>query len=537
MIGKVINNRYRLDEKIGEGGMGVVYKAWDTVLERTVAVKMLHPLHSGDKIFLSRFRVEARAAAQLMHPNIVHVIDFLETELGICIVMEYVTGVTLAEKILQAGPLRDEQILPILRQILAAISHAHERGVIHRDMKPSNVMLTPQGGVKVMDFGLAKTQQGVSLTGSGETAGTLAYMPPEQVHGLAKADKLSDIYSIGMTCYEMLAGRLPFDKNENFVVVGRKIDEGKFLPPDRYNLAAPKDLSKIVMKATAKNPAQRFQSADEMLEAITQLEVGRVPTLVLPQSRPHGVKKTRAAAITLACALVLLVLVLLLSPALRQSRPDLVATPGATASSESTASDSPAIFPKADTIKPVERNVSEDSIKKAETQKVQQPVNNEEDFVSGTTEGQVEPSSLFGKLQILAKPYGSISIDDTLRIKDTDIEYTAALAIGIHRLEVTHPKFGKWRKSVEVKAGAPSQVHIDFTKQVAVTVASVPVWAEIYIDGQPIGQQTTSRLALRVGLHTIEVRREGYILEGGAREINLEDHLEEPLVFTLRKTP
>jgi len=162
MIGKVIN-KYRLDAKLGEGGMGVVYKAWDTVLERPVALKMLHPLLAQDEKFLKRFRSEGRALAKLVHPNIVTVFDLEEAEENLIIIMEYVEGVTLAEELKQSRPLPFDAALPIIKQVLSALGHAHNVGVIHRDIKPGNVMLTLQKHVKITDFGLAKVYTEQSL--------------------------------------------------------------------------------------------------------------------------------------------------------------------------------------------------------------------------------------------------------------------------------------------------------------------------------------------------------------------------------------
>ncbi len=290
MIGEVLN-KYRLDAKLGEGGMGVVYKAWDTILERPVAVKMLHPMLAQDEKFLKRFRSEGRALAKLVHPNIVTVFDLEEAEKNLIIIMEYVEGVTLAEELKQSRPLPLDAALPIIKQVLIALGHAHEVGVIHRDIKPGNVMLTRQKHVKITDFGLAKVYSDQSLAQSTSTGGTLYYMPPEQLQSLARVDRRSDIYSIGMTFYEMLAGRLPFERGENIYTLPKIIVEGRFALPDRYNPAAPRELSKIAMKAIAKNPAKRYQSAEEMLAAITEFETERASTRTLALTGPPQPQK------------------------------------------------------------------------------------------------------------------------------------------------------------------------------------------------------------------------------------------------------
>jgi serine/threonine protein kinase len=308
MAGKAIT-KYNIEQKLGEGGMGVVYKAWDTALERWVALKMLHPTLVHDEKFLQRFRSEARALAKLENPNIVTVFDLQETDSGLLIVMQYVEGVTLADKLQEIGPIPFETALPLIKQLLTALGHAHQVGVIHRDLKPGNVMLTPQGLVKITDFGMAKIQFKVGLTQSTATGGTLYYMPPEQVQSLANVDQRSDVYSLGMTFYEMLAGRLPFEKHENVYTLLKIIIKGKFPPPEHYNPAVPKELSAIVMKAIAKSPAKRHQSAEEMLAAIARLEAKQKPAQLPSSTKARPQRRTLVASIV---ALVLIVSAILL---------------------------------------------------------------------------------------------------------------------------------------------------------------------------------------------------------------------------------
>jgi serine/threonine protein kinase len=337
MIGKIIN-KYRIDAKLGEGGMGIIYKAWDTILERPVALKMLLPALAQDEKFLQRFRTEAKALAQLENPHIVTVFELLEVEGDWFIAMQFIEGMTLADKIKQTGPIPCTQALPIFTQLLDAMGHAHQVGIIHRDLKPGNAMITPAGVVKVMDFGLAKVQHGSILTLSTITAGTLHYMPPEQIHNLANVDQRSDIYSTGMTFYEMLAGRLPFEKHESIYTLPKIIVEGKFPPPDYYHSAVPKELAKIVMKAIAKNPAKRYQKAEEMLEALANFEAARAPAVSPPQPKPRSGTKLLYAIFSSAIVLALAVLFLLLFPDLPQRlsnfggrpMPDTVTTKSAT---------------------------------------------------------------------------------------------------------------------------------------------------------------------------------------------------------------
>jgi len=281
MIGRVIGS-YRIIEKLGGGGMGIVYKAQHIELERFVALKMMNPALAQDDRYLRRFKEEARALAQLNNPNIVIVHDLLDTESGLFIVMEFVEGITLADKLLQVGPILYEEAMPIFKQALTAMGYAHQAGVIHRDIKPNNIMVTEKGTIKVMDFGLAKIQQGIGLTKSGYTFGTPPYMSPEQVNGLINVDHRSDIYSLGMTFYELLAGRLPFEKTNSEVDLYKAILNEEFPPPNQYNSLVPPDLAGMVMKAIEKDPEQRFQTTNEMLQEIERFETAQAPDLRKP---------------------------------------------------------------------------------------------------------------------------------------------------------------------------------------------------------------------------------------------------------------
>ena len=272
LIGKVIDN-YRILELLGRGGMGVVYKAEDVNLEKIMALKMIDPMLSQDESFLKRFRTEAKALAKLENPNIVTVHAFRETEFGIFLVMEFVEGKTLSEWIEEHGPMPYQKAVDIFKQILRAIGHAHRVGVIHRDIKPANIILTPQGVVKITDFGLAKIQRGPESTMTRGVGGTLKYISPEQAQSLRDVDHRTDIYSLGMSFYEVLAGRTPFDDADSEYSILKTIVEKKFPSPRQYNPDMPEFLTEIIMQAIEKEPEKRFQSANEMLNAIKKFEI------------------------------------------------------------------------------------------------------------------------------------------------------------------------------------------------------------------------------------------------------------------------
>ncbi len=307
LIGKEVDG-YRIEGILGRGGMGIVYKAENQSLGRMVALKVITPDLAQDEEFLKRFRREARALAQLNHPHIVLIYALRQADLGLYIAMEYVEGQTLADHLETHSPIAWPQALPIIKQLLSALGYAHERGIIHRDLKPRNIMLTEQGEVKVMDFGLAK----MLGQGSGETTvtaargGTLCYMSPEQARGLKNVDRLSDLFSLGLTIYEVLAGRLPFKKDDSDFTILKAIVEEKFPGPHTFNRTLPRRLSKILMKALEKNPAKRYQSAGEMLAAIEAFEqqeratgeataVVSSPSSVIPKKRTGGLRLAVAA--------------------------------------------------------------------------------------------------------------------------------------------------------------------------------------------------------------------------------------------------
>lgn len=276
-VGREIDG-YQILEVVGRGGMGTVYKAEDTALSRLVALKCLNPGLADDESFLDRFRSEARAIARVNSPYIVQVYTLSETEIGLVIIMEYVEGGTLKQRI-DAGETDWKDSLPLIQQMLTALQHAHGAGVIHRDIKPQNILLSDivlahGTRVKMTDFGLAKTNTtgDPSRTVTQGVYGTLYYMSPEQAEGLGQVDHRSDIYSLGMTCYEMLAGRLPFEENSSEYTIMRTIVEGNLPELNSFAPNVPDELHDIVMTAVAKDPEERFQSAAEMQKSIGELE-------------------------------------------------------------------------------------------------------------------------------------------------------------------------------------------------------------------------------------------------------------------------
>jgi len=273
-IGEFLNDRYRIEKLLGEGGMGIVYLGRDLDLERFVAVKEIKAALPDYDKYIERIKKEAKILAKLNHPNIVILYDLIQYQDNWYLVMEYVEGVALDKKLEQAGALPYQEATPIFKQLLVALDHAHQAGVIHRDFKPGNAMIKADGQVKVMDFGLAKiqTNPGAARSSKSEqTGGTLYYLSPEQVEG-KPVDHRSDIYSLGMACYEVLAGYMPLKEKKTTVEILNAIRRDNFPSPTKFKAAVPKELSKIVGKAIALKPEKRFQNAGEMLAAIEEIE-------------------------------------------------------------------------------------------------------------------------------------------------------------------------------------------------------------------------------------------------------------------------
>lgn len=270
-IGRKLDGRYEITELIGVGGMADVYKAIDVMENRTVAVKILKDEFSNSEEFLRRFRNESKAIALLSHPNIVKIYDVGFTDEIQFIVMEYIDGITLKEFIDQQGVLRWKDALHFITQILRALQHAHDKGIVHRDIKPQNIMLFSDGTIKVMDFGIARFARIDGKTLSDKTIGSVHYISPEQARG-DMTDERSDIYSVGVMLYEMLTGKKPFD-GDNPVAIALKHMEEEAVSPCDIMPSIPEALEEIVIHAMEREPAKRYQSAAEMIKDIDRFKV------------------------------------------------------------------------------------------------------------------------------------------------------------------------------------------------------------------------------------------------------------------------
>ena len=267
LIGKMLNNRYEVLEKIGNGGMATVYKAKCHVLNRYVAIKILKDEFTTDSEFIKKFNTEAQSAASLAHPNIVQIYDVCNEDTLYYIVMELIQGKTLKEIITEDGILSWKWSVNIAIQIASALETAHKNNIIHRDIKPHNIIITEDGMAKVTDFGIAKAVSNSTITAFGTTIGSVHYFSPEHARG-GYTDAKSDLYSLGIVMYEMLTGRVPFDADTPVSVALKQVQEEP-VDPIKYNNSIPVSVNRIILKAMQKDPNLRYQNATEMLQDLS----------------------------------------------------------------------------------------------------------------------------------------------------------------------------------------------------------------------------------------------------------------------------
>jgi serine/threonine-protein kinase len=307
MIGKLLGGRYEIIEKIGGGGMALVYKARCRLLDRYVAIKVLREEFTSDEEFIRKFRRESQAAAKLSHPNIVSIYDVgVEGDIYY-IVMEYIKGKTLKEVIREKGKLSFEETVDYSIQIAEALAHAHANHIVHRDIKPHNIMITEDGRVKVTDFGIARAATSSTVTNTNNVLGSVHYFSPEQAKG-GYTDEKSDIYSLGIVMYEMITGRVPFE-GESPISVALKHVQEEIVPPSHIDPTINKNLEKIIMKCVRKEQMERYKSANELLVDLKRIKnnwdddmVGEddvsldSPTRIIPvvkEESPKNMKKKK----------------------------------------------------------------------------------------------------------------------------------------------------------------------------------------------------------------------------------------------------
>ncbi|NLO65771.1 MAG: serine/threonine protein kinase, partial [Firmicutes bacterium] len=267
MVGEVLVSRYEIREEVGSGGMARVYRAHDLLLNRMVAVKILREQFADDSQFVERFRREARSAASLSHPNIVNIYDVGETDGVHFIVMEYVQGKNLRQLIGERQEFSQEFIVNVGKQIAMGLAHAHEHGIIHRDIKPHNILITAGGVVKVTDFGIAQAISSSDLTQTGTVLGSVHYFSPEQARGV-NVQASSDLYSLGIVLYEMITGRVPFTGESAVAIALKQIQD----PPPPLKRKLNRDLERLVLQLLAKDIEKRPASAGDVVAVFQRIE-------------------------------------------------------------------------------------------------------------------------------------------------------------------------------------------------------------------------------------------------------------------------
>ncbi len=556
LIGKEVDN-YKILEVIGRGGMGVVFKAMDMNLEKIVALKMIDPFLARDENFLKRFKTEARALAKLENQNIVGVHALRETEYGLFMVMEYVQAKTISEWLREKGRFGVNETIAIGTQIINAIGHAHKVGVIHRDIKPNNILLCEDGTIKVMDFGLAKVvkDDGSQATATHAAAGTLYYMSPEQVKGLMNVDKRSDIYSIGMTFYEMLAGRTPFEKGESEFVIQKQIVEGKIPSPVKYNPLIPKDLTKFIMKAIDKDADKRFQDTDEMLKAFSPVKTGNEgeeeKTRIIStyeQKRTAEVTSTpdrKKLYIAGAAILILAAIISVYFLTGKKSVPPQPPKPEIIPAKLEIKSDPVGADVYINGISEGKTPVSKDSLKiaryaimlKLAGYKDWQDAGYNVD--SGLNEINIKLQRIIesrpeevkkATLLLNSVPAASIYIDNNEVLSNSAEVIRNTVTAGKHTIKFVHPEFGTKTITVDLNKSQDKQITCYFQQQVniqSLNNAGDPFWGTIYLNGVNTNKTTPGDLSLGPGSYKIAVKKTGYQTVENDLQLNISPSFEK----------
>ena len=536
LIGQTLDS-YKILEIRGRGGMGVVFKALDTNLDKIVALKMIDPTLAKDDTFIRRFRTEARALARLDNPNIVSVYAFRETSSYFFMVMEYIEAKPLSQCIRENGKLKLEDILKITKQLLSAIGFAHKADIIHRDIKPSNILICHNGTAKVTDFGLAKVikehESGVTVTQV--MAGTLYYMSPEQIKGLKNVDKRGDIYSLGMTIYEMIVGRVPFEKTDSDFTIQRKIVDGEIPSPLTFCPDVPKKLTKIILKSIAKDPEKRYQSAEEMLEAVQKFEVDIVDeekTIIVHSEKEKVQKKSflRKPAFIISTFLLLLGLTLvylfLIVPVSNNKLKVFLSLstnpPGAKITvNDQVIGNSPLDQFVLDKEGDITLLISKqgfdliDTLIRTEfgkklnlafslTPNVNSTVNENHTVASDskTTDS--------GSLNITSIPDGAEVLFNGKSIGVTPLG-KSEIPTGTHRILLRKGGFGDYKQSVVISANKTTTVStIKLSRVGELTISTEPTDAEIIIDDKLVGAGKYTSDKMNLGEHNITVRKNGF---------------------------
>ncbi|NIP42913.1 MAG: protein kinase [candidate division Zixibacteria bacterium] len=549
--------KYELREKRGEGGFGILYRAFDTMIEREIALKLLHSQLASEERFSAWFHREAKAMAKLNHPNIVTIYDFEVIDDMHFIIMEYVDGRNVDEIISTKGTFSVQDTAMIARQLLSALGYAHRNGIIHRDIKPSNIMVTESGLVKITDFGIAKILGAKKMTQTGTAAGSLPYMSPEQIRGRKDIDYRTDLYSTGITLFQMLTGELPFKEESDFLLMKAHMEKA---PPKASDFRGdvPPGMEEIMLRALEKEPENRFESAQEMSQKIADfqrsadLETDDEATLAAAafdresgtktQIRaedsdktvlgPPTAKKGPRPIIILGAAIAIVVVLFIayqfaLKPGGRQTVTE--EEGGATES--------------------VQQDTALSSADEQKGELAASDLSANEQIKSSSQQASQSVPNYNGKLEIYFTPYdynnaAEIYINGT-KIQYNDVPvYLDTLKPGRHEIllvgDAGDQENSRFFDTVTVTENMKSRDY-NFaapTGKVRVSASFIggeSSWGQIYIDGKKQEVGTPFAFDLPEGPHKITVVRDGYQTVGGYKLINIGAEDDVEVNFKLRK--
>ncbi len=564
----------KIIQTIASGGTAVLHKAVQTSLDRIVAVKRLHKHLTDDENFTRRFILEAKAAASLDHPNIVHVIDFGRGEDGYEIIMEFVDGDSIKEVLDRWRPIKCDLALSIVHQICMGLEHAHAKGIVHRDIKPGNVMLTQYGRVKITDFGLAKlTEAAASHTADDSIIGTPLYMSPEQAFG-ESVDQRSDLFSLGTVLYELVSGRQPFS-SENYMGIIQNIIHKDIPSVRELNPEIPPEIDAIVSRALSKDRERRFQSAREFREAIEEfvgiIELKRIgeclqvllerntATQILTRTDVEPLRKAKPARTRRGIVAAAIALVLVGGSAAGVFRPDLLqrftgaevgsippasriqrseavlmpvdhafdlkalvdATVAAAAESTTTAGTPAGASAESSVGTPPAQNVA------ATAAVTEEPVASEPAAPAPRRVART------GYLTINASPGAEVYVDGVYR-GDTPPALRLELTAGSHTLECRRARSETYRESLSITRGELSRRNVIMKTLKGVIHLTTQAGAQVFIDGKLLGVTPFRRpLEVTAGSHQVTIRKVGF--NAWSSQISVEARQTLPLNITLSR--
>ena len=567
---------FKVIQTVASGGSAVLFKAVQTSLDRVVAIKRLHQHLTDDENFTRRFILEAKAAASLDHENIVHVIDFGHEADCYQIVMEYVEGESLSDILERWRPIKHDLALAIVRQICLGLEHAHAKGIVHRDIKPGNVLLTQFGRVKITDFGLAKlTQSNTSHTAANSILGTPLYMSPEQAFG-ESVDHRSDLFSLGTVLYELLTGKQPF-ASENYMGVIQNIINKEIPSARDHNMEIPYEIDAIVDKALSRSRENRFQTAREFRETIedylgherlTQATADLKVLLEKPTTTrvlsSSGVRKPRRRKSTAngVTALVVFALIaagsaaVIYDPTLldrfRQPGGSGTAT-GGPLQQQAAATSGSFDFDLSDLIEDdtaagadgtPEASIPAPSVDTDATEATA-PARSNENIARAFTPDQTPPKQVveekhtepakqrvkIGYFKIEARPSAEIYIDNVYK-GDTPPAMSLELTAGDHKVECRHPRYETYTEVLRIINGELSRRNVTLRKLKGGISFATQEGAEVYIDGRLVGVTPIRKpLELDAGPHMVTLKKAGFFT--WSSEVTVESNKTLPIRITL----